>query len=123
MIEHRRQPGPQLCIPGKRHSQGQRGMFLRTYLMSLSALLPTLTAVPTISCLLGVSRCSPMLKDSDIPNAAWVNCRSPAAAQSVKIAAADATMRDLDIDVGLLPRLGLVTLPFHVTLDGAGVET
>ena len=32
-------------------------------------------------------------------------------------------MRDLDIDVGLLPPLGLVVLPFHVTLDGAGVET
>ena len=32
-------------------------------------------------------------------------------------------MRDLDIDVGLLPRLGLVALPFHITLDGAGVET
>ena len=32
-------------------------------------------------------------------------------------------MGDLDIDVGFLPSLGLVSLPSHVPLNGAGVET
>lgn len=31
-------------------------------------------------------------------------------------------MGDLDVDVGLLPRLGLIALPFHVAVHGAGIE-
>ena len=58
-----------------------------------------------------------------IPDTAWVNCGRPTATESVQITATDAAVGDFDIDVGLLPGLGLVALPFHVALDGAGVET
>jgi len=38
------------------------------------------------------------------------------------VRAADTAVCDLDIDVGLLPLLGLKFLPDHLALDGAGVE-
>ena len=92
--------------------------------MPLSALLPTLTAVPTISCLLLINRYSPIfLLDGHLPDAAWINGCTPATAESVQITAADPAMRDLDIHVRLFPGLGLVALPFHLALGGTGVET
>ena len=63
------------------------------------------------------------LLDSHLPDTAWVNCCTPATAESVQITAADPAMRDLDINVRLFPGLGLVTLPFHFALGGTGVET
>lgn len=45
----------------------------------------------------------------------------PAGAEGVNIGAADARVGDLDVDVGLLPDLGLIPLPHHVTLGGGGV--
>lgn len=39
----------------------------------------------------------------------------------MKIRAADTTVCDLHLDVGLLEGLGLVVAPFHVTLRGRGV--
>jgi hypothetical protein len=35
----------------------------------------------------------------------------------------DTAVRDLDVDIGFLPRLRLELLPDHVALAGAGVET
>ena len=61
--------------------------------------------------------------NGNIPDTAWIDCRRPATTESVQITATDATMGDFDIDVGLLPRLRLVALPFHVPLGGARVET
>lgn len=46
----------------------------------------------------------------------------PATAQSVQVRTTDTTVRDLDIDIGLLPRLRLKLLPNHVTLAGAGIQ-
>lgn len=46
----------------------------------------------------------------------------PSGAESVKVAAADTAVRDLDIDVGLLPRLGLKLAPLHLALGRAGIE-
>ena len=91
--------------------------------MPLSALLPTLTAVPTISCLLLVSRYSPNFSWITLPDTAGVNGCTPATAESVQITATNTTVRDFDINVRLFPSLGLVTLPFHFALGGTGVET
>ncbi len=37
--------------------------------------------------------------------------------------AADTAMRHFDIDIGFLPFLGFIWLPFHVSLSSAGVKT
>lgn len=46
---------------------------------------------------------------------------APAVAQEVQVAAAHAAVRDLDVDVVLLPRLGLDLLPDHLALHRAWV--
>ena len=46
---------------------------------------------------------------------------APAGGQGVDVGAADAAVRDLDVDVVLGPLLGLVLSPLHVALNGLGV--
>lgn len=40
----------------------------------------------------------------------------------MQVRATDTTVADLDVDVGLLPRLGLELLPDHLSLAGLGAE-
>jgi hypothetical protein len=51
-----------------------------------------------------------------------MNKTHPSTAQSVQIRAADTTVGDLDIDIGLFPVLGLEFLPDHVALARARVK-
>ena len=46
----------------------------------------------------------------------------PSTAQSVQVGATDTTVANLDVDVGLFPRLGLKLLPDHLALTGFGTE-
>lgn len=46
----------------------------------------------------------------------------PATAQSVQVRATDTAVRDLDIDIRLLPLFGLKLLPHHVALTRTGIE-
>ena len=54
--------------------------------------------------------------DDFMTNTARIVCRFPSASESVKIGATDTAMRDLDIHILFTPLLGLVGLPFHITL-------
>lgn len=47
----------------------------------------------------------------------------PSTAESVQVGATDTTVRDLDVDISLLPGLGLKLLPDHLSLAGFGAET
>lgn len=46
---------------------------------------------------------------------------APAGSEGVDVRAADAAVRDLDVDVVLGPLLGLEGVPLHLALDGLGV--
>ena len=48
---------------------------------------------------------------------------APARSKSVKIRTADTAVSDLDVDVVLLPDLGLETAPFHLAVHGLRVTT
>ena len=57
-----------------------------------------------------------------MPNMFKRDASYPSTTQGVQIRATDTTVSDLDIDIGLLPRLGLEFLPDHLALGGFGVE-
>lgn len=46
----------------------------------------------------------------------------PSTAQSVQIRATDTTVGDLDVDIGLLPGLGLKLLPDHLAIGSLLVQ-
>lgn len=46
----------------------------------------------------------------------------PSTAQSVHVRTTDTTVSDLDVDIGLLPRLGLELLPDHLALSSLGAQ-
>lgn len=46
------------------------------------------------------------------------SCTYPARPQDVDVTAADTTVGDANVDIGLLPLLGLILLPDHVALSG-----
>jgi len=47
----------------------------------------------------------------------------PATAKRMQIRTTNTTMRDLDIDIRLLPFLGRKFLPFHISLTGTRIQT
>lgn len=47
----------------------------------------------------------------------------PATAESVQIGTADTAVSDLDVNIGLLPRLGLKLLPDHLSVGRVLIET
>ena len=59
--------------------------------------------------------------DDFVADATRVDGRTPSAAEGVDVATADAAVGDFDVDVGLLPGLGLVLFPVHFALDGVFV--
>lgn len=59
--------------------------------------------------------------DDLVADAARVDGWAPAAAEGVQVAAADAAVGDLDVDVGLLPCFGLERLPDHFAFGGVFV--
>jgi hypothetical protein len=52
----------------------------------------------------------------------WVKGSYPATTQGVEICAADAAVRDFDVDVGFFPGLGREFLPHHLAFGGVLVE-
>lgn len=60
--------------------------------------------------------------DDLVPDGQRVRRLAPAAAENVQVAAAHAAVRDADVDVRLLPGLGLELLPLHVTVGRRGVQ-
>ena len=55
------------------------------------------------------------------PNDTGIVCWCPSASKFVKITSTNSAMRDLDINIVLLPLLGLVLLPLHFALGRLGV--
>lgn len=87
-----------------------------------SALLPTLTAWPTISCLkIALILHFVHVAHENPPDTARIDGGFPAATQRVQVRTTDTAMGDLDVDVGFLPFLRLISFPFHVPLGGRGI--
>ena len=102
--------------------------------MRLSALLPTRTAVPTISWLKNNAKsvCELVEIDSQInreelkrpagsrgmnePHTDRIFCRSPPTTEHVHISPTDTAMADFNVHVGLLPLFGLELFPHHLAV-------
>ena len=94
-----------------------------TDLMPCSALLPTLTAVPTISWpTTHWAKAFSIGRSKSSGGSYWVESGTPATSQRVQVGAADTAMGDFDIDVRFLPRLWLVLLELQVTFHGLWVK-
>jgi hypothetical protein len=63
-----------------------------------------------------------LLEETNFQRSLTVGSFTPSRAKHVQIRAADTAVADLNVDVVLLPLLGLELAPLHFALNGLGIE-